>query len=46
MSDFSIFIIGVFVSALCVAFVWGSYVGLREAERRTAATRETGTADG
>jgi len=35
MSDYAILIIGVGVSALCVAFVWFSYVGLREAGRGT-----------
>lgn len=35
MSDTSIFIIGVCVSALCVAFVVASFIGLREAGRGT-----------
>ena len=35
MSDYGILIIGMFVSALCVAFVWLSYAGLREAARGT-----------
>lgn len=37
MSDSAIFVIGACVSALCVAFVWFSYIGLREAGRDTDA---------
>jgi len=44
MSDTSIFVIGVCVSVLCVAFVVASFFGLREAGRESdgrAASRRT-----